>query len=150
MLEHDIQEEEVEVEVEDEFSDEEDRKRYKIVMLGNSGVGKTSYLKRLLQIEPDPQYRPSILCEIFEIDANVNNETVNVFIYNITNYLVEADGAIIMVSSIDDEETIKLYKEKLFQYYKKELPTAVITPNRKKGNTIIEELILVIQQQHEE
>lgn len=137
MLEDHIQEEQVE--------EEEERKNYKIVMLGNSGVGKTSYLKRLLEIEPEPEYTPSILCEIFQLDANVNNERVDVFIYNITKYLVEADGAIIMVSSIDEQETIKLYKEALFQYYKKDLPTAVITPNTKNGNTVIEELVLAIQ-----
>ena len=47
-------------------------KEYKVVMIGNGGVGKTSIIKRLRSGEFQPQYVPTLGVEVIPIRINTN------------------------------------------------------------------------------
>jgi GTP-binding nuclear protein Ran len=47
-------------------------KEYKVVMIGNGGVGKTSIVKRLRSCDFQPQYLPTLGVEVNPIRINTN------------------------------------------------------------------------------
>lgn len=51
-------------------------KEYKVVMIGNGGVGKTSIVKRLRSGEFQPQYVPTLGVEVNPIRINTNYGTI--------------------------------------------------------------------------
>lgn len=81
---------------------------YKIAMVGNGGVGKSTYIQRLKGVEFDPRYQPTIGVEVHPIRLHTNKAVVTFNMWDTASqekfggfrdgYYIGMDAAIIMAS----------------------------------------------------
>ncbi len=56
---------------------------YNITLLGDGGVGKTAWIRRIISNTFEPRYYASVGCEVHTIDINTNHGT---FVLNLYDY----------------------------------------------------------------
>ena len=91
---------------------------YKIVLIGPSNSGKTTYLYRFLTGQFEKDYVPTIGCEVHPITFKTSDGTIRLncwdtagddkFIALISSYSTEADGAIIFRDACSVSEPSKV------------------------------------------
>lgn len=117
---------------------------YNILLLGEKGIGKTTYLRTLVDYELDDQYVPTCMHESFYIEVKRNGIEYDIYVHDtIENleYVKNPDAAIIMVKDETNTETINLYLERIESYYKKTIPYRVIMPTIQDSKSPILELL---------
>jgi GTP-binding nuclear protein Ran len=87
------------------MSSNKQNKNYKVVLIGDGGVGKTSYLKRLLNGEFEKRYLATLGVEVTPIKFNTNNGEIIYSVWDTAGqqkfgglrnaYYEQADAAII-------------------------------------------------------
>jgi len=83
-------------------------KSYKIVIIGDSGIGKTSLVKRLRLGSYDKKHLATLGAEVTNIEVDNNGETINLLLWDTAGndnlaglgdgYYIGAKAAIIMTS----------------------------------------------------
>lgn len=96
-------------------------KEYKVVMIGNGGVGKTSIVKRLRFGEFQPQYVPTLGVEVNPIRINTNYGMIQFNVWDCAGqecfsglrdgYYFKADACIGVIEKDSESSVAKLTQE---------------------------------------
>ena len=109
---------------------------YKLILVGDSGVGKSTYIKRLLKCNFNSDHVPTLGVEVYSLNVTNNNKTITLDVWDTagnenfrglySGYFLKADCAIIMLSGAETE-LASLYKYiKDIKKYCGEIPIAII------------------------
>ncbi len=112
---------------------------FKVILIGDAGVGKSSFVKTLLNIPFNERYNPTLGFECHQI--TINNYNFN--IYDTAGqerygglregYFINSDFAIIMLS--DSKRNLKSYEDEIKKYCGN-IPTIILFNKCELNNTI--------------
>lgn len=87
--------------------------RFKVILLGDKGVGKTSFIKKLIGNQSEPRKHETFEVNIYELFFQTQNESVHFSVWDpITedelsdDFYVDVDGAVLMF----DKTSVESYK----------------------------------------
>ena len=100
---------------------------YNIAVVGIAGVGKTTYMNRLINIPFKPQYRTNMDKQVYTI--NILGQNIGFHIYpgqDISNTNFGEVDAVIYMCDLTSPISVSNINGRYFQYFNKELPAIFI------------------------
>lgn len=106
----------------------------KLLLVGDGNVGKTTYIKRLLGIDDDGRYIPTIGTEVHPVHFPHRGVRLNIFdiagqekLSGMRNaYYMDTDYCIMMIDNQTSRQTIKFWHDDVSQVCGNMTPTIVV------------------------